>query len=198
VPTAGTPGATVPVYYRVPVTKPVAFITIDDGYSRAESSIALVKSRKVPVSLFLISHVAADDPAYFRRMQAAGAVVEAHTLDHAEMKRMPYPRQRQEICGSADKLAQLVGKRPTLFRPPFGDFDGTTLQAAHDCGMKAVIHWRATVDNGIVRYQSPTKKLKAGDIVLMHFRPSFTADLNAALAAIQSAGLTPALLEDYV
>ena len=32
----------------------------------------------------------------------------------------------------------------------------------------------------------------------MHFRPAFPDDFIAALAAIKSAGLTPALLEDYV
>ena len=32
----------------------------------------------------------------------------------------------------------------------------------------------------------------------MHFRPAFPDDFIAALAAIKNAGLTPALLEDYV
>jgi hypothetical protein len=37
-----------------------------------------------------------------------------------------------------------------------------------------------------------------GDIILMHFRPAFLRDVLAALRAIHAAGLTPALLEDYV
>ena len=32
----------------------------------------------------------------------------------------------------------------------------------------------------------------------MHFRPAFPDDFVAALTAIKAAGLTPALLEDYV
>ena len=32
----------------------------------------------------------------------------------------------------------------------------------------------------------------------MHFRPAFMADFLAALKAIHRAGLTPALLEDYI
>ena len=32
----------------------------------------------------------------------------------------------------------------------------------------------------------------------MHFRPAFPDDFIAALTAIKEAGLTPALLEDYV
>jgi peptidoglycan/xylan/chitin deacetylase (PgdA/CDA1 family) len=203
-PAAGGPGAsqpppgTAPIYYRVPTNDKVAFITIDDGYSRSEQSVAMVRRLGVPVSLFLISHVAADDPAYFKRLEDLGAKVEAHTLDHANMKGMPYERQKQEICGSADKLKELFGRRPELFRPPFGNFDQTTLRAAHDCGMKAVMHWRATVDGGAVQYQSPTRKLHPGDVVLMHFRPNFVNDLQAAVRAIRASGLTPALLENYV
>jgi len=32
----------------------------------------------------------------------------------------------------------------------------------------------------------------------MHFRPAFAKDVLAALTAIKQAGLTPALLEDYI
>jgi hypothetical protein len=40
--------------------------------------------------------------------------------------------------------------------------------------------------------------VRAGDIILMHFRSAFTADFRAILAAIRAAGLKPALLENYL
>ena len=40
--------------------------------------------------------------------------------------------------------------------------------------------------------------VQPGDIILMHFRPAFVKDFLAALRAIHRAGLTPALLEDYI
>ena len=55
-----------------------------------------------------------------------------------------------------------------------------------------------TVNNGAVAYQTAEHQIHAGDIILMHFRPAFTNDVIAALTAIHNAGLTPALLEDYV
>ena len=84
-----------------------------------------------------------------------------------------------------------------IFRPPFGSKDATTLKVVHDCGLKAAFFWTETVDKGIVRYQEG-KTVRRGDIILMHFRPAFTADFLAALRAIHDAGLTPALLEDYL
>ena len=181
---------------RVPTTQKVAFITIDDGTLKVAEAIPLLQAAHVPVTLFLTVNFIRDNPAYFRQLQAAGAVIEAHTLTHTELKGTSYGFQKNEICGSADQLGGIFGRRPVLFRPPFGDEDLTTLRAAHDCGMKAAFFWKETVNEGIVRYQEG--HLQAGDIILMHFRPAFVEDFLAALRVIYEAGLTPALLEDYI
>jgi peptidoglycan/xylan/chitin deacetylase (PgdA/CDA1 family) len=119
-------------------------------------------------------------------------------MTHPELRGKPYAFQQGEICGARTLLGKTFGRTPTLFRPPFGDYDATTLQVVHDCGLTAALHWSETVDSGIVRYQASTHRIRAGDIVLMHFRPAFADDVLAALTAIHDAGLTPALLEDYV
>lgn len=40
--------------------------------------------------------------------------------------------------------------------------------------------------------------MKAGDIVLLHFNDTVTADLTRVLAAADAAGLKPAPLRDYI
>jgi len=191
-------GQLAPVMSQVPTTQPVAFITIDDGQTRLPEAVQLLKAAGVPTSLFLISPIAAEDPPFFTALQREGGVIQAHTIKHPRLPGLSYARQKQEICGSSDQLGQMFGKRPTLFRPPYGEYNQATLRAAHDCGMKAVLRWKAAANGGKVFYQTPEKKLHAGDIVLMHFRPAFVADFLAVLKAIHDSGLTPALLEDYV
>jgi hypothetical protein len=71
------------------------------------------------------------------------------------------------------------------------------LRVAHGCGLKAAFFWKETVDKGKVRFQEGNT-VKPGDIILMHFRPAFVKDFLAALQAIHRAGLTPALLENYI
>ena len=63
--------------------------------------------------------------------------------------------------------------------------------------VKAGFMWKETVHKGKVRFQEG-KRVQPGDIILMHFRKAFVKDFLAALRAIKKAGLTPALLEDYV
>jgi peptidoglycan/xylan/chitin deacetylase (PgdA/CDA1 family) len=182
---------------RIPTDQKVAFLTIDDGWTKVPDAPALFARAHVPVTLFLTINAIRDNPGYFKQFQAAGAVIEAHTITHTELRGKSADFQRHEICGSADQLGTLYGRRPVLFRPPFGDKDETTLRVTHDCGMKAAFFWRETVDKGIVRYQTG-HSVQPGDIILMHFRPAFDDDFLAALKAIHDAGLTPALLEDYI
>ncbi len=187
----------VPYLHRIETTQKVAFLTIDDGVVKHPEAAALLRAAHVPVTLFLTTDAVRDDPDYFKPLIDAGAVVEAHTISHPDLRGKPYATQKRQICGSADKLAAWYGRRPVLFRPPFGSEDATTRRAAADCGMKASFMWRETVDKGKVRYQEG-KRVQPGDIILMHFRPAFVKDFLAALRAIRRAGLTPALLEDYV
>ncbi|MEV6929415.1 polysaccharide deacetylase family protein [Dactylosporangium sp. NPDC051485] len=190
-------GAGVPYYARIPTDQPVAFLTIDDGWVKHPEALELLRESGVKVTIFLTINAIKDNPAYFKQLRDAGADIEAHTLTHPELKGKSYDFQRREICGSADQLGQLYGRRPTLFRPPFGDKDATTLKVARDCGLQAGFFWKETVDKGIVRYQEGNT-VKQGDIILMHFRDRFVDDFIAALQAISAAGLTPALLTDYM
>lgn len=183
-------------YSRIPTTQPVAFLTIDDGWIKKPEFRQLLLDAHVPVTLFLTINAVKDDPDYFRHLPA-NVAIEAHTVTHQALRGKSYATQRREICGSADQLAQWYGHRPVFFRPPGGNKDATTLRATRDCGMKAAFFWKETVDKGKVRYQEG-RRVRAGDIILMHFRERFVDDFIAALTAIHTAGLTPALLQDYV
>ena len=184
-------------YQRLPTTQRVAFLTIDDGWVKRPEAPELFAAAHVPVTLFLTINAIRDNPRYFHAFQADGADIEAHTITHTSLVGKPATFQRHEACGSADQLGQWYGRRPVLFRPPFGDKDATTLKVVHDCGMKAAFFWTETVDKGVVRYQRGST-VQPGDILLMHFRPGFDDDFLAALTAIHNAGLTPALLDAYL
>lgn len=197
-PIAVPSGPKVPLYHRLPVNQPVAFLTMDDGWTQLPDAIPLMRAAHIPFTMFLIAPVAAKSPAFFKGMESAGGVIEDHTITHPDMKGKSYQFQHHEVCDARTSLAHTFGTTMTFFRPPFGDYDQTTLKAVHDCGLRAAFDWSETVNNGIVYYQTSTHRIQPGDIILMHFRPAFLADVTAALTAIHNAGLTPALLENYL
>ena len=192
-------GGSTPWWFRVPTKQKVAFITIDDGgFARMPVARDLIIHAGIPVTMFLNSPAAGNYTDYFKAIKDAGNHVQDHTVTHRNLKGQSYDFQHKEIQDCRDRLEALFGERPWLFRPPFGNYDSTTLKAARDCGMQVSFMWTQTVDTGIVRYQSAQKVVKPGDVMLMHFRPLLAEDLIGALQAIKASGLTPARLEDYV
>jgi peptidoglycan/xylan/chitin deacetylase (PgdA/CDA1 family) len=185
------------VITHVPTTEPVVFLTIDDGAHRDPLQLALMQENHVRASLFLVNSVVHRYIPFFQTFAAAGNPVENHSLSHRDLTKLSYDDQVAEICGEADLQAQQFGVRPTLFRPPYGAYNDDTRRAATACGMRAVVTWVARVENGRVQYQLASH-LRPGDIVLMHFRPEFRADLTAFLAAARGAGLRTELLEDWL
>ncbi len=197
-PIAVPAGPSVPIYKRLPVNQPVAFLTIDDGWFQLPDDPRLMRAAHIPFTMFLISAVAAKNPGFFKELEAAGGVIEDHTVTHPSLKGAAYGFQHHEVCDGRTSLEQTFGRTPQLFRPPFGNYDQTTLRVVHDCGLKAAFYWSETVNYGVVAYQTAEHRIQPGDIILMHFRPAFVNDVIAALVAIHQAGLTPALLEDYI
>jgi peptidoglycan/xylan/chitin deacetylase (PgdA/CDA1 family) len=188
----------VPFFYEIRTTQPVAFLTMDDGAVKHPMALALLKAAKIPVTLFLTSNFISDNKDFFKDLRDTGyATIENHTIWHPDLTKEP-DKGKYQLCTTQDTLTSWYGNRPTLFRPPFGNYDGGVLAAAHECGIKAGFYWRETVDAGNVYYQRDTGHIHAGDIILMHFRPAFPDDFVAALNAIKNSGLIPARLEDYV
>ena len=191
-------GALAPIYNRLPVHQKVAFLTMDDGQTQLATAGPLMAAAHIPFTMFLIGPVAAKNPSFFEQLASDGGVIEDHTLTHPIMRGLPYARQHKEICGARDLLHSTFQITPRFFRPPYGNYDQNTLRAVHDCGLQAAFNWAETVNGGKVYYQTAVHKIQPGDIILMHFRPAFVDDVIAALNAIHEAGLTPALLENYV
>ncbi|GAA3866982.1 polysaccharide deacetylase family protein [Saccharothrix violaceirubra] len=187
-----------PIVRRIETDKPYVFITIDDGAVRHPAALELIRLSGVRPTLFLnTKHVEGDVP-YFRAFQdRAGARVHGHTTDHPNLQGQGYAFQHREICENTDYIGAQMGKRPTLFRPPFGNYDQTTRKAAADCGIAALVLWTAAVNDGVVQFQAGGK-LNPGDIVLMHFRQTFVEDWLAFLNRAKQDGLTPVLLDDFL
>ena len=96
-----------------------------------------------------------------------------------------------------DVIGEYVWFPGHLFRSPYGLTTPSVLTSAPTCGINAVLHWRATIDDGQVHFQQPGG-LQPGDIVLGHFRPMLYEDICALWWQAASQGLTIAPIEAYI
>lgn len=188
----------VPIIRRVPTSEKVAFLTIDDGIVTNPSDAQLMQAGNAKATFFLVYRFINTDYAFFNDLAArTGSDIENHTYDHYLLTNLTYDQQKADICKNADQFSAWFGKRPVLLRPSGGAYNDTTLHAAADCGMKALVLWDASINNGAIKYQNGAK-MQPGDIVLMHFRATFQEDLAAFVRAANSAGLQPELLVDWL
>ena len=186
-----------PVISTISTKEKVVFLGIDDGANKQPFELQLMQANGIKASLFLADRFINDNPLFFKPFMDEGSLIEDHTMDHKLLPNLDYAQQKQEICSEADLFAQIYGRRPILFRPPGGSYNVDTQKAAAACGMKAVVLWIAKANGGSMQYQIG-HSLRPGDIVLMHFRPEFSSDMQAFLAAEKSAGLHTELLEDWI
>ncbi len=178
--------------------KPYVFITIDDGAVQDPHALQLIKDSGARPTLFLNQQYVRGHEEYFKQLQDQdNLVIGNHTVSHPNLAKMSYAAQKKEICDDSDDFVKAFGHRPTLFRPPFGNYNADTQRAAADCGLKALVLWTAAVNDGVVQFQAGNK-LKAGDIVLMHFRKTFVEDYTAFIKRAKQDGLTPVPLPDFL
>jgi peptidoglycan/xylan/chitin deacetylase (PgdA/CDA1 family) len=196
-----------PVIRQITTQDKVVFLTIDDGWEHDPQLVDIVRSRRVPIMTFLTDQAAKGAYQYFWALKQAGSPIEDHTISHPNMPFLPLAEQRRQICQSADIIARQYGRRPRLFRPPFGSYNQLTRQAARDCGIQALLIWTAEFYNGtrspaggynaFIRADGGTG-FRPGDIVLMHFRPGVGRDFATILDWIHRQGYRPAPLQDYL
>ena len=129
-PTPATPvtfSETTPDLDRVVTTDKVIFLGIDDGLVRDPAVLALLRKERVP------AHAVPRAPA---RAGRSGVL----PRDCSRWARPSRPtrsttrssppsdgaHQTHEICGDLNDLTSWFGARPTLFRPPYGEWNETT------------------------------------------------------------------------
>ena len=112
-------------------------------------------------------------PDYVKEIARRGHEIGNHSLTHPHMSRMDSIAIQKELSDLDDMLQELTGKRSTLFRAPFGEYNDTVIKAAHEAGYE-VIQWsRDTVDwkqdrSAQTILDGVLKKLQSGDIILCH------------------------------
>ncbi|QIB44074.1 polysaccharide deacetylase family protein [Streptomyces aureoverticillatus] len=193
-----------PVFTTVPTKDKVVFLTVDDGAEKDPAFLRMMTDLKLPYTAFLSDYLVKEDYGYFKRMQRRGVVLNNHTLNHRYLPGLSYEGQRREICGMQDTIQKRYGKRPELFRPPYGNYNRDTLRAAKTCGVKAVPLWASEGFADHMEWREWDKDLHPGDIVLTHFRGredwkgTMPDMVRTVLKTVTAKGYAVARLEDYL
>jgi peptidoglycan-N-acetylglucosamine deacetylase len=179
---------------------PEVALTFDDGPGQYTSQVmALLQFYRVPATFFSIGQQAIQFPSSLQEEVAGGNAIGNHTLTHPHLTTLSSSAIFQELKGAQEALFDAGGTRPTLFRPPYGEYNEQVLLAAGQLGL-TVVTWSAAADDWNDPQPSAdviaSRILSAaenGAIFLLHEgggdRANTVASLPAIITGLQARGL---------
>ncbi len=160
--------------YRVEREDSLASISFDCAWG-ADNTIKILDALDfygVKCTFFVVQFWAEKYPEVLKEISARGHEIGTHSKTHPKMSTLSKEQIEQELVSSCDAVERIVGKRPTLFRPPFGDYDDSVIEVASSLGL-ATIQW--SVDSLDWKDLSAeqiasrvVKKTEGGSIILAH------------------------------
>jgi peptidoglycan/xylan/chitin deacetylase (PgdA/CDA1 family) len=190
-------------------------LTFDDGpCDRATPAILdTLGELNAKATFFVIGLNARRFPKVVRRIFDEGHIVGNHSYDHSHfgVMRAGWYWDRQ-ICDTDALLQDIIGVKPSLFRPPMGARQFHITRAARRHGHTLVTWSRRALDG----FATTPKRIVArlsdrtvpGDILIMHdgIEPNLRRDPAASVAAVrplilalrERGGLKPAPLDELI
>ncbi|MBP1744433.1 MAG: polysaccharide deacetylase [Firmicutes bacterium] len=165
-------------------SKMVAF-TFDDGDPLSDIApvLSILKANGIKATFFFTGEMAAKYPDSIRAIYNAGHEVGNHSYYHTDFTTLSYSGIQSELSRTDNVISGITGETTKpMFRPAYGSYNSTVLQAAGDAGYAKTIMW--TIDsqdyNGLSAGQIYTRVINnvtPGAIILMH-----TGDNNSVYA----------------
>ena len=141
------PAAVTAVQTRTATTGKTVALTFDDGPGPSTAQILAILARYgVRATFFNVGTAMAAHPELVRAMAQQGHTLGDHTWDHAHMSQLTEAQQADEIDRQAAEQRALVGTTPTVMRPPYGEYDDTTLAVAAARGL-SVWNWSCSTQD---------------------------------------------------
>lgn len=133
-------------FYAPPVrgARKTVALTFDDGPGPSTMDIVhILEKARVRATFFNIGDEEAERPSDVVAEEEAGLLVADHTWSHPDLTGLSRAAQESQIERVAAEQRALVGTDPCVLRPPYGDYDATTLDIAKRLNMAV---WMWSVD----------------------------------------------------
>ncbi len=156
-------------------------LTFDDGPAEHTTAILdILKREKIPATFFLIGKNIKRNEAVLQRMKAEGHSIGNHSFDHGfHFDWQSAAKMQEEIEHTNQIIEAITGNATNLFRPPYGVTNPNLAKAIHNSNMRSIgwsLRSKDTVAKSEVKLlRKILRKVKPGDIILLHDRCSITA-----------------------
>lgn len=162
-------------FNSVHVDGPYIAMTFDDGPSATLTPklLDILAAHHIKATFFVLGEMVAEHPEILARAAGEGHEIASHSWSHPNLAKMSQEGVRSQLQRTDDEIKTAAGKRPTLFRPPYGSITERQKRWIHDEFGYDIILW--DVDPLDWRRPGPAvvrnrilKETRPGSIVLSH------------------------------
>jgi polysaccharide deacetylase family sporulation protein PdaB len=183
--------------YCVETDKPQVALSFDAAWGNEDTNRILDTLAKydVKVTFFMTGGWIGEYPEDVKRIAEEGHDLGNHSENHKQMSQLSKQECMEEIQKPHDLVKELTGIDMFLFRPPYGDYNNTLIEAARELKYYAIqwdvdsLDWKDYGADQIIRKVINHKHLGNGSIILCHNGAKYTADaLESLITGLQEKG----------
>ena len=150
------------------------------GAEYTDELLSAMEKYNVKCTFFAVQFWVEKYPDYAKKIVGKGHGLETHSKTHPKMSKLSRDEIKAELTSSKAAIEKITGRKVTLFRPPFGDYNDKLITCAEESGLYPIqwdvdsLDWKdLSADKIAARV---LKKVKSGSIILMHNNGLHTAE----------------------
>ena len=162
-----------PIYCTEQPDKTVS-ISFDAAWGAEDTQmlIDIMAEHDVKATIFVVGEWVDKYPDSVKALHDAGHEIMNHSDTHPHMTNLSRDAMMKEINTCNDKIEAITGVRPSLLRPPYGDYNNALVEVLGEMGMFGIqwdvdsLDWKGLTAPEITK--RVTSKVGPGSIVLFH------------------------------
>ncbi len=143
------------------------------GADKTLSILETLERYDVKANFFAVGFWAEKYPETLKKLSDSGRMeIGTHSNTHPHMTKLSKNQMELELDASMKIIEEVTGKKPDLFRAPFGDYNDTLIETATEKGLYTIqwdvdtLDWKGLKPGEIAA--RVLKKAQNGSIILMH------------------------------
>lgn len=151
-------------------------------------------AKNIKITFFIGGSWAKRYPDMLKEIAARGHEIANHSYSHPHPNRLSKLENQEQIQKTEKLVEEITGVKTKLYAPPYGEFNDTVLQAAHELNYQTIMWSIDTIDwkrpPVEILQNRVLKKLHKGAIILMHPTAPTAQALPGLINEIEKQGYT--------
>ena len=163
------------------------------GTEYTDDILNILDKYNVKTTFFLVGFWVDKYPEYVKEIHERGHEIGNHSTNHPYMTKLSEDQIVDELNKTGNKIYELTGKKPILFRPPFGDYNDKLIKICMNNGYYVIqwdvdsLDWKELGIQSVV--DKVTRNVNNGSIVLFHNNAKYVSEyLPIVIEKLQSEG----------